>query len=375
VTASSPAALGAVSLSPTSVTGGSSSTGTVTLAEAALPGGAVVSLATSNAAVASVPASVTVPAGATSTTFTATTTAVASTTVVTLTATTGSTSRTADLTVSNNQAPAADAGPDQTITDSDGDGLAVVAFDGTGSSDPDGTIASYFWRKNGNPFGNTATFSVQQPIGTHTIELTVTDDEGATGTDTVVINIVHPPPPPDNLPPVANAGPDQTVTDTDGDGIASVLLDGAASSDPDGSISGYGWYEDGVQIASAFGVGVPLTVGVHTITLYVSDEHGASDTDDVVITVNAADAPPTTGTLTVTATGRSGERVTSSPAGINVPVGSTGSASFTVGTQITLTASDGREAVWSGACSSGGNKRRTCTFTLDGNASVNADVR
>jgi hypothetical protein len=291
---------------------------------------------------------------------------------VTLTATTGSTSRTAELTVTNNTPPVANAGPDQTITDTDGDGLAVVAFDGTGSSDPDGTIDSYFWRKNGNPFGNTAAFSVNQPIGTHTIELTVTDNQGATSTDTVVIDVVHPPPPPGNLPPVANAGPDQTVTDTDGDGIASVLLDGAASFDPDGSISGYGWYEGGVQIASAFGVGVPLTVGVHTITLYVSDEHGASDTDTVVITVNAADAAAT---LTVTATGRSGERITSSPAGINAAVGSTGSAAFAIGTRITLTVSNGRDAIWSGACSSGGNKQRTCTFTLNGNASVSADVR
>jgi hypothetical protein len=274
---------------------------------------------------------------------------------------------------------------------------------------------------------------------------------------------------------VADAGPDQTVTDTDGDGLASVLLNGAASFDPDGSISGYGWYEGGEQIASAFGVGVPLTVGVHTITLYVSDEHGASDTDEVVITVNAASAPPLptvqavsaspstltagasaqgtvslnnpapsggatvtlsssntsaatvpsnvtvaagsssatftiatgtvatpttvtitaayngtsrntalsvnpaapagTATLTVSATGRSGERVTSNPAGISVSVGSTGSASFTTGTSITLSVSGGRDAVWSGACSSGGNKRRSCTFTLNGNATVSSNVK
>ena len=79
----------------------------------------------------------------------------------------------------------------------------------------------------------------------------------------------------------------------------------------------------------------------------VSDEHGASDTDTVVITVNAADAPAT---LTVTATGRSGERITSSPAGINAAVGSTGSAAFAIGTRITLTVSNGRDAIWSGAC-------------------------
>jgi hypothetical protein len=80
-------------------------------------------------------------------------------------------------------------------------------------------------------------------------------------------------------------------------------------------------------------------------------------------------------TLAVTATGRSGERVTSSPAGINVSVGATGSASFTTGTSITLSVTNGRDAVWSGACSSGGNKQRTCTFTVTGNAAVTANVQ
>ncbi len=80
-------------------------------------------------------------------------------------------------------------------------------------------------------------------------------------------------------------------------------------------------------------------------------------------------------TLTVTATGRSGERVTSSPAGINVAVGSTGSAWFTSGTAITLRVSNGRDAIWSGACSSGGSKRETCTFTISGNVSVTGNVQ
>jgi hypothetical protein len=99
---------------------------------------------------------------------------------------------------------------------------------------------------------------------------------------------------------------------------------------------------------------------------------GASRT--ATLTVNPPAAAGTS-TLTVTATGRSGERITSSPAGINVPVGSTGSAPFANGTSITLSVSNGRDAVWSGACSSGGNKRRTCTFTLNANASVSANVQ
>jgi hypothetical protein len=274
-----------------------------------------------------------------------------------------------------NGAPVANAGPDQTITDANGDGMEVITFNGSASTDPDGTIVSYNWQKNGNPFGNTASFSVIQPVGTHIVTLTVTDNQGATSTDTVVVTINHPAPPPGNLPPVANAGPDQTVTDTDGDGIASVILDGTASFDPDGGLAGYDWWEGPELIGAAFVVGVPLSVGVHNITLIVWDEFGVRATDTVVITVNAAPPPPTTATVTVTATGRSGERVTSSPAGINVQVGSTGSASFTTGTSITLSVSNGRDAIWSGACSSGGSKRRTCTFTPAGNAAVTANVQ
>lgn len=95
--------LSSLSLSPTSVVGGQSSTGTVTLTAAAPSGGFVVNLSSSNSTVASVPTSVTVPAGQTSATFTVSTTAVSTTTTVTITATAGGISRQATLTV--NPAP------------------------------------------------------------------------------------------------------------------------------------------------------------------------------------------------------------------------------------------------------------------------------
>ena len=82
-----------------------------------------------------------------------------------------------------------------------------------------------------------------------------------------------------------------------------------------------------------------------------------------------------TATLAVTATGRGGERVSSSPAGISVATGSSGSATFAIGTSITLSVTNGRSTIWSGACSSGGNKTPTCTFTLNGAASVTANVQ
>lgn len=71
---------------PTSVTGGTSSTGTVALAGPAPAGGAVVSLLNGNPSVATVPASVTIPAGQTSTTFAVTTSPVAATTYVSINA-------------------------------------------------------------------------------------------------------------------------------------------------------------------------------------------------------------------------------------------------------------------------------------------------
>jgi hypothetical protein len=113
-----------------------------------------------------------------------------------------------------------------------------------------------------------------------------------------------------------------------------------------------------------------VTVTTATVSTITAAYNGVTRT--AAVTVNPASA---SATLTVTATGRSGERVTSSPTGINVLVGSTGSASFAVNTSITLSVTNGRDAIWSGACSSGSNKQKTCTFTITGTASVTANVQ
>lgn len=93
------ASLSAVSVSPSSVVGGNTSQGTVTLTSGAPSGGALVSLSSSNSSVAAVPASVTVAAGASSVTFNVTTSAVTANTSVTITATYSGVSRTVTLTV------------------------------------------------------------------------------------------------------------------------------------------------------------------------------------------------------------------------------------------------------------------------------------
>jgi hypothetical protein len=93
-----PPVVSSVTVNPTAVTGGTSSTGTVTLGSAAPTGGLSVTLSSNNAAV-TVPASVTVAAGATTATFTVTTTAVASTASATISATFNGGTQTATLTV------------------------------------------------------------------------------------------------------------------------------------------------------------------------------------------------------------------------------------------------------------------------------------
>ena len=88
-----------LALNPTSVTGGNSSTGTVTLSGPAPAGGAQVTLSSGNTTVARVPTSVTVAAGATNATFAVSTSAVGSSTTVTISAAYNGATRSASLAV------------------------------------------------------------------------------------------------------------------------------------------------------------------------------------------------------------------------------------------------------------------------------------
>ena len=88
-----------------------------------------------------------------------------------------------------NLPPDADAGPDRTVADSDRDGTELVTLDGSGSSDSDGTITSYAWREGVTPIGTGETSAVWLSVGVHTLTLEVTDDDGDSATDTVVIAV------------------------------------------------------------------------------------------------------------------------------------------------------------------------------------------
>jgi K319L-like, PKD domain/Right handed beta helix region len=91
------------------------------------------------------------------------------------------------------QAPVADAGSDQEVTDQDGSGFETVSLDGSASSDPDGTITSYVWKKGDTQIATGSTADVSLSVGTHIITLTVTDDDAVTDDDTVVVIVNSPP--------------------------------------------------------------------------------------------------------------------------------------------------------------------------------------
>lgn len=94
-----------------------------------------------------------------------------------------------------------------------------------------------------------------------------------------------------NTPPIANAGPDQTVECTNASG-ASVTLDGSASFDPDGDPLTFTWTDVlNNVIATGPTPTVTLPLGTHTITLTVDDSRGGTDSDTVVITVQDTTPP------------------------------------------------------------------------------------
>ncbi len=182
------------------------------------------------------------------------------------------------------QPPVAVAGPDRVLADADGTGREAATLDGSGSYDPDGgSIVSYDWSEGGTLLGSGAVIVYEFAVGIHTVTLKVTDDEGATGTDEVVIT-VNP-----NQPPVADAGPDKSAYVGD-----SVTFDGSGSYDPDGTIVSYGWsFGDG-------GIGTGVTVshvyglaGTYTVTLTVADNGGLIGTDTCTVTVTEKPAQPT----------------------------------------------------------------------------------
>jgi hypothetical protein len=185
-----------------------------------------------------------------------------------------------------NRAPVARAGADKEITLP----LDSALLNGNSSTDPDGKIVSYAWSRQSGP----SSFSLSKPAsgttianelveGTYVFRLTIKDDDGSSSTDDITIT-VNPKP---NETPTANAGSDRIVILPSD----SVMLDGSASDDPDGTLHFYNWERAGAAPGPEGSSTGPyfslnsLNAGTYTFVLTVRDNKGASDTDTMHITV------------------------------------------------------------------------------------------
>jgi outer membrane autotransporter protein len=191
---------------------------------------------------------------------------------------------------SSNQLPIAVAGDDRVVADTDGQAGETVTLNGTMSSDPDGTLVSYEWLVGQSTVIATGpTADVRLPDGPQQITLRVTDNEGGVATDDVTITIATPAP---SEGPIANAGSDRVIADSDSLPGETVTLDASASSDPDGTIVSYEWLLNGQALASGVMPTVRLPDGESFITLVVADDAGNTSSDAVLITVASAPIVP-----------------------------------------------------------------------------------
>ena len=206
-----------------------------------------------------------------------------------------------------NASPVAEADVDDDTVDPG----QLVTLKGEDSEDDDGSIVKYAWARTGGTMGASVVLSdktAKNPTFTagavnvgdadvvHEFTLTVTDNRGAIGTDTVTITVMAP-----FAAPVANAGVDQMV----GSG-AMVELDGMGSTFDYRRPISYAWTRTGgtggaVTLSNADMQKASFTADTlmerdadvtHIFTLTVTDSSGEIDTDEVMVTVNAPNLAP-----------------------------------------------------------------------------------
>jgi len=184
-----------------------------------------------------------------------------------------------------NKPPVANAGPDITIT------LPTnsVTLNGSGS-DSDGSIVAYKWTYVS---GQTLSVNITNPnnaitgvtglvAGGYIFQLTVTDNLGATATDTV--NVTVKPAPDPNLPPTVKAVGKVTV-------VGNLTLDGSGSSDPEGGIILYQWTQVPTTAPTLTILNASQKIasvqnapsGSYVFRLTVTDDKGAKSSVDVPV--------------------------------------------------------------------------------------------
>jgi parallel beta-helix repeat protein len=195
-----------------------------------------------------------------------------------------------------NEAPAADAGADQSVHPG-----TVVTLDGSGSSDPDENYPlSYSWQITSMPEGSMTVLQdantvnptfVPDVMGNYTIELVVSDSLGVqSAPDTVLVSTY-------NTAPVADAGPDQAIIELD----TIVQLDGTQSWDYDGDDFTYLWTmthkpaESLAELSDPYSPTPDFVADVHgdyVISLTVTDVFGAVSDPAATVTISFTNVKP-----------------------------------------------------------------------------------
>ena len=194
--------------------------------------------------------------------------------------------------------PQADAGADQNV-----DEKTLVTLDGSGSQDPDGAYLYYWWQQLSagttvtlsDPTINKPTF-IAPAVGTNgerlEFKLTVTDSDDFEHSDRVFVDVGNV-----LIPPVADAGADQSVTEG-----RTVTMDGSNSHDPDGTISSVKWEQVSGNnqvtltttdelITSFTAPAVDSGGDVLVFKLTLTDDDGLVSSDTATITVHIPEAP------------------------------------------------------------------------------------
>jgi len=195
-----------------------------------------------------------------------------------------------------NQKPVAHAGEKQIVSLDQ-----IVNLNGSESYDPDGKELKYLWYIISKPATSKATLanfdsvvSIFKPdiAGEFTFGLVVNDNKYDSDPATVVVKVTS-----DNLPPIAQAGPDMTVPRG---GI--IALDGTKSFDKDNDPLTYNWTIVSSPMGNALMLDDPFaeivkfeahTIGSYVFDLEVSDGKNVSRPSRIVVTVtdNATEKP------------------------------------------------------------------------------------
>jgi PKD repeat protein len=155
-----------------------------------------------------------------------------------------------------------------------------------GSSDSDGTVVEWEWDFDDSGAGST----LQHPThtfdqsGSYTVKLRVKDDDGAQSDEVEHEVPVNDPPPPPNGAPTA------TIGSISCNGMSCTFVDDSTDPDGDETITQWSWiFGDGGTSDLQNPVHEYAAPGDYSVTLEVTDDQGATDSDDDNVSVQSSE--------------------------------------------------------------------------------------